>query len=126
MNDTEVFLKIAESERDQYIHASKAAFKLPSISFMNKTPGSKAYARDSDSKEINCSLEKSTWRIHVFDAAETDASAVNDLRAGDVVYFHDPDSKMTLHMHDPHTMTRAEHTTGDHVNFDAFFRAHND
>ena len=43
-----------------------------------------------------------------------------------VVYFHDPDSKMTLLLHDPHTMTRAELPGHGHANFDAFFRAHDD
>ena len=135
MNNTEVFLRVAESERDQYIHVSKALFKQPAIAFSNKTPGSKVraafcawvaaaskalapvseeiqergralspaqtraprshscplpdpsqgYIKDGESKEINCSLEKSTWRLSLFDQADAPAEArEGDLRAGEV------------------------------------------
>jgi hypothetical protein len=111
MNNTEVFLKVAESERDQFIHASAQLFKQPSLAFSKQTPGSRSYLKDGESREVNCSLEKTTWRVAVFDPVDGKDALPNwaaDVRAGQVVYFHDPDSKMTLHLHDPHTMSRAE------------------
>jgi len=111
MNNTDVFLKIAESEREQFIHASAMLFKQPSLAFSRQTPGSKSYLKDGESLEVNCSLEKTTWRMAVFDPVDAKDAFPNgamDVRAGQVVYFHDPDTKMTLHLHDPHTMSRGE------------------
>lgn len=111
MNNTDVFLKIAESEREQFIHASAQLFKQPSLAFSRQTPGSKSYLKDGESREVNCSLEKTTWRLAVFDPVDAKDAFPNgalDVRAGQVVYFHDPDTKMTLHLHDPHTMSRGE------------------
>jgi hypothetical protein len=97
---------VGDSEREQYIHASKDSFKYASIAFANKAPGSKTTHKDSQTKEINCSLEKSTWRLSLYDAADP-GEVSGDLRAGDVIYFHDPDSKMTLMLHDPHTVKQS-------------------
>jgi hypothetical protein len=127
MNNTEVYLKarattVGDSEREQYIHASKDIFHFPSIAFSNKVPGVKSNHKDSETKEINCSLEKSTWKLSIYDAAEVGDKS--HLRAGDVVYFHDPDSQMTLMLHDPHTMSRAEGMNHDHHSFASFFKSH--
>lgn len=62
--------------------------------------------KDAQTREINCSLEKSTWRLCIYDSAEREeGEGSGDLRAGDMIYFHDPDSKMTLMLHDPHTVS---------------------
>ena len=63
----------------------------------------KSYVRLGESREINCSLNKSVWRVQVYDAAGSDPMGAH-LRVGDVIYFHDPDSRMTLHLLDPYVI----------------------
>ena len=101
-NNTGIFLKIAERERE-FVHCSDNEFKFHSIAFSGAAlVGQKCYTEQGESYEVNCSLTKTLWSIQVYDAADDD-NGVN-LRAGDIIYLHDPEAKMTLHLTDPSTM----------------------
>jgi hypothetical protein len=54
MNNTEVFLRVADSERDQYIHASADVFVSSSIAFAAHKPLGKTAAKVVLYFEICC------------------------------------------------------------------------
>ena len=90
------------------------------IAFTNKATaqeGATSYTEVDSAREVNCGLSKSIWRLAIYYSAEKGEHASQLLRTGKVVYVHDPESKLTLDLHNGHD----EDSAPMHRPFGAFF-----
>ena len=78
LNRTEVLLKVAERS-NEYIHCSNNSNFEKSLTY----------------REVNCSLEKSSWQINMFLSSQ-DAINKKLLLAGQLVYIREPESLSCL------------------------------
>jgi hypothetical protein len=80
---TELYLRVVEKSPPEYLHRADR----------DPMPG--------HDREINCSLESTSWRLNIFQSS-TDALDRNNLLASQLVYINDPETRCNL--------TIAQHT----------------
>ncbi|GMH52463.1 hypothetical protein TrRE_jg12234, partial [Triparma retinervis] len=76
-NASDVYFKVSE-RNNEFLHCSEKTIENS----------------DNKHKEVNCSLEKTPWKLIIFDHASADDET--DIRCNDVVFLMDPEAKAYL------------------------------
>lgn len=98
-NKSEVYLSV-QQRVNEFLHCS-----------------SSEVANKAGTHEVNCSLEKSSWRLTLFHKFQNPAET--ELRCGDVICLSDPEDLSNLELLPPSFTTMSDHLRRDR--FNAFF-----
>ena len=126
----DVYFRISD-RGNEFLHCSTNEIETQGKGTVNTNAVNTTNTR---TKEINCSLERTSWRLMHFDspllqATSTTASSAsnaaeppNDLRCNDIVYLSDPDALAYLRLSKPESSTDKENNEkeSEHHSTDAY------